>query len=253
MNIQVFHGDCLTFMKDLPDKSVDLFLCDLPYGCLTGGGGKEKKKRGEGNVIGGCSWDIPIDLEEFWKQVRRLRKSDHSPCIHFCTAKFGYDLIKSNEKEFRYDLIWEKTNAVGFLSANKMPMRSHETIYIFSKAGAYYKRQDISGNFPEAGGGRTKSNVYGGNFAHLQPSNEGKRCVKSVFEFANRKQKNGHPTAKPIELYKFLIERYCPKGGTILDPTAGSFNSGKASKELGFHYIGIEKNKDFFDRFSKME
>lgn len=200
-----------------------------------------------------CNWDIPIDLEKFWTQVKRLAKSEHTPVIHFCTAKFGYELIKSNEKWFRYDLIWQKTNAVGFLSANKMPLRAHENIYVFSKEGASYKRIDISGNFPKAGGGRSKGQkVYGNEYDTIQPDNEGKRCVKSVITIQNKKSQGGHPTQKPEELYKWLIERYCPEGGTILDPTAGSFTSCKVAIQLGRNAIGIEKDSEFYEKAKKL-
>ena len=223
--MELYNSDCLEQMKLIPDKSIDLIICDLPYGCLTGGGITKKetaekygRKGTEG--ISGCAWDVKIDLPAFWEQVKRIRKNPNSPCIHFCTTKFGFELGASNPAEFRYDIVWTKTNAVGFLQANKMPMRSHEMIYVFSKKGAYYKRIDIAG----------------------------KRCIKSYVEVANKKTKGGHPTAKPIELYKFLLERYCPPGGTVLDPTFGSGNSGKAAKELGLKYIGIEKDADFFKK-----
>jgi len=238
-------------MKDISANSIDLIICDLPYGCLTGGAGKEKTRRMEKSpdgVMGGCEWDIKINLEKFWEQVKRIRKNEHSPTIHFCTTKFGIDLIKSNEKEFRYDLVWTKTNAVGFLQANKMPMRAHEMMYVFSKAGAYYERKDISGNFL-AGGGGTRDNaqfIVADCPTHITEA--GRRCVKSYVEFANKKTKGGHPTAKPVELYKWLIERYCPPNGTVLDPTFGSCNSGEACKQLKRNYIGIEMNKVFFDK-----
>ena len=247
----LYNADCLQKMKDISANSIDLIICDLPYGCLTGGAGKEKAKRNEaGNegVIAGCAWDIPIDLEKFWEQVKRIRKNEHSPTIHFCTTKFGYDLIKSNEKEFRYDLVWTKTNAVGFLQANKMPMRSHEMMYVFSKAGAYYERKDISGNFPAGGGGTRDNAQFIVADCPTHTTEAGRRCVKSYVEVANKKTKGGHPTAKPIELYKWLIERFCPPNGTVLDPTFGSCNSGKACKELNRNYIGIEKDKGFFDK-----
>ena len=251
----LYNADCLEKMKDLSANSIDLIICDLPYGCLIGGGGQEKIRRRfqdgkdtgtlikqKEGVIAGCAWDIPIDLEAFWKEVKRIRKNEHSPTIHFCTTKFGYDLIKSNEKEFRYDLVWTKTNAVGFLQANKMPMRSHEMMYVFSKAGAYYERKDISGNFPAGG-------ISTANFMpNLGTTEAGRRCVKSYIEVANKKTKGGHPTAKPVELYKWLIERYCPPNGTVLDPTFGSCNSGVACRELGRNYIGIEMSKVFFDK-----
>ena len=146
------HGDCLELMKTLPDKSIDLFVCDLPYGCLSAARDKvpcnEADERGVRRIINTpCAWDIPIDLTQFWVQVKRLCKNDHTPVLMFCTAKFGYELIKSNEAWFRYDLVWDKGCGVGFLLANKMPMRSHELIYVFSKKGANYYRKDIEGDF----------------------------------------------------------------------------------------------------------
>jgi len=254
----IYNADCLQKMKDISANSIDLIICDLPYGCLTKGDntrkrfidGKDTGTTITHETIGGCGWDIPIDLEAFWKEVKRIRKNEHSPTIHFCTTKFGYDLIKSNEKEFRYDLVWTKTNAVGFLSANKKPMNSHEMMYVFSKAGAYYERKDISGNFPAGGGGRSSATFMPiGDMPNLSQTVEaGRRCVKSYIEVANKKTRGGHPTAKPIDLYKWLIERYCPPNGTVLDPTFGSCNSGKAARELNRNYIGIEKNKVFFDK-----
>jgi site-specific DNA-methyltransferase (adenine-specific) len=168
----------------------------------------------------------------------------------FCNTKFGYDLIKSNEEWFRYDLVWSKSNAVGFLSANKMPMKSHELVYVFSKKGATYYRTDIYGDFPAGGGGRSTANwLPVGDLPNIKSTEAGRRCVKSVIETANKKQKGGHPTAKPVELYKWLIERYSKKGDCVLDPTFGSGNSGRASAELERKYIGIEKDEKFFEKF----
>jgi site-specific DNA-methyltransferase (adenine-specific) len=252
--LTLHNGDCLEVMKEIPAKSVDLIICDLPYGCLTGGAGKEKAKRTEANpdqIMGGCAWDVKIDLEAFWKEIKRIRRSDHTPTIHFCTTKFGYDLIKSNPDEFRYDLVWDKQRGVSFLSANKMPMRSHEMIYVFSKAGAYYNRVDISGDFNAYAFKATeKGQPRAGKNSRTATSNDGStRCVLSVIQSPNNTLKKGkHPTEKPSELYKFLIERYCPAGGTVLDPTAGSCNSVFEAFRLGRNAIGIEKDETFFKK-----
>lgn len=255
MKLKLIHGDCLEEMKRLPDRSVDLFLCDLPYGCLTGGAGKEKAKRGEGNVVGGCEWDIPIDLNLFWEQVERLMKDDHTPIIHFCNTKFGFELIKSKENWFRYDLVWNKGNGVGFLLANKMPLRNHENIYVFAKKGARYNRIDMEGDFPESvreGHVRSKPEtigIYGKDYKDVSHSNKGVRCVKSVVDVPNETNKGGkHPTQKPADLYKWLIERYSNPGDTILDPTAGSFSSCKVALECGRQAIGIEKDDKFYNK-----
>jgi site-specific DNA-methyltransferase (adenine-specific) len=256
---EIYNADCLLKMKDIPNKSIDLIICDLPYGCLIGGGGEEKKRRHFINgkdtgteikqiegVIAGCAWDIKLDLDAFWKEIKRIRKDDHTPCIHFCSTKFGYDLIKSNEKEFRYDLVWCKSNAVGFLSANKKPMASHEMIYIFSKKGANYNRVDIQGEAYFKKSKNEISNHY--NAKRIECKNEGTRCVTTLVEVSKGNHKSKHPTAKPIEIYKWLIERYSKEGDKVLDPTFGSCHSGLACKELNRSYIGIEMDKVFFDK-----
>jgi len=122
MTINITNGDCLKLMKDLPDKSVDLFICDLPYG--------------ETN----CKWDCVIDLEEFWKEFKRLRKSKRTACIHFCSTKFGYTLIKSWEKGFKMDMVWKKRNKTGGLQSRHRPMRNHEMVYFFYEQAPKYNR-----------------------------------------------------------------------------------------------------------------
>lgn len=264
MSIAIWKGDCLEVMEKLPSKSIDCFICDLPYGCLAGGAGQEKKKRRnliryidgiptnnsaiyDGGVIGGCAWDIKINLEKFWIQVKRLAKNDNTPVLMFCTTKFGAELIASNPKWFRYDLVWDKGQGVSFLSANKMPMRSHEMIYVFSKAGAFYNRVDIEGDFKKSTGGGSASVQYGqGKKKNWDKDNTGKRCALSVIQQPKSFVRNGHPTKKPYELYEWLLTRYCPAGGTLLDPTAGSFTSCKVAKDLGHKAIGIEMNSKFF-------
>ena len=261
---KIYHGDCLEVMKTLPSKSIDCFVCDLPYGCLTND--RKGKRVGElkdpnnpnSNIVivnKPCDWDIKINLEKFWEQVKRLAKNDHTPVLMFCTTKFGAELIASNPLWFRYDLVWSKPSGTGFLSANKQPLRSHELIYVFSKKGAYYKRIDEEGDFPETikdGYTRKTSNVYS-EMEVLTPttSNKGKRCVKSVIEIANKKGKDQHPTQKPAELYEGLLKRYCPSEGTILDPTAGSFTSCFTANKLGLKSIGIELNDEFYDKAIK--
>lgn len=272
MTLQILNGDCLELMKTLPDKSIDLFVCDLPYGCLTGGAGKEKEKRKEAyerkrfvngvdtgttltsGTLGGCEWDIKIDLEAFWIQVKRLCKNDHTPVLMFCTTKFGNELINSNPDWFRYDLVWSKTRAVSFLQANKMPMRSHEMIYVFSKKGANYTRIDYIGDFPAYVGSHSSAKVY--NLA--KPDKEGykkveggKRCPTSVIQVKTLTNKGKHPTQKPDDLYEWLITRYSKEGDTILDPTAGSFASCFTAQKLGRNAIGMEMNKEFYDKAAK--
>lgn len=258
----LLHGDCLEIMKNLPDKSIDLFICDLPFGCLSTGNpvrkrfinGKDTGTLLQGQTIGNCNWDVKIDLVEFWKQVERLMKNDHTPIIHFCNARFGFELYNSNPKWFRYDLIWNKIHGVGFLMANKQPLRSHENIYVFSKKGANYYRKDIEGDFPQSLVSKKimeRRTVQAGVLPKILRNNEGIRCILSVLNFKNLTNKRNtfhHPTQKPLDLYKFLIERYSKEGDTVLDPTAGSFTSGLACKELNREYIGIEMNEEFYKK-----
>ena len=135
MSIQIFNEDCLKMMKELPDKSIDLFICDLPYG--------------ETN----CKWDSKIDLVEFWAEFKRLRKSKRTACIHFCSTKFGYTLIKSWEKGFKMDMVWKKRNKTGGLQSRHRPMRNHEMVYFFYEQAPKYNRDKyhkrIAGVVPE--------------------------------------------------------------------------------------------------------
>jgi DNA modification methylase len=253
MSCTFYNGDCLQVMKDLSANSIDCFICDLPFGCLS-----KKEMNFEPSTYGhgdrkvsACAWDIKIDLEAFWKEVKRLAKNEHTPVLMFCTTKFGFDLYNSNPSWFRYDLVWDKQRGVSFLTANKMPMRSHEMVYVFSKTGAYYNRVDIQGNFKKVGGGGTPSKVYGGAKGMKEVDNEGKRCALSIIPCKNWAKGGNHPTEKPQDLYKWLVERYCPPGGTILDPTAGSFNSCFAAMDLDRHAIGIEKDSAFYEKACK--
>tara|TARA_R110002049_G_scaffold85258_4_gene216826 strand:- start:99 stop:1142 length:1044 start_codon:yes stop_codon:yes gene_type:complete len=122
MTSTLISGDCLVEMKKLPDKSVDLVICDLPYG--------------ETN----CKWDSKIHLEEFWEEFKRIRKSKRTGCIHFCSTKFGYDLIKSWEKGFKMDMVWKKRNKTGGLQSRYRPMRNHEMVYFFYEQVPKYNR-----------------------------------------------------------------------------------------------------------------
>ncbi len=122
MTVHIENGDCLELMAKLPDKSVDLFICDLPYG--------------ETN----CKWDSKIDLDKFWLEFKRLRKSNRVACIHFCSTKFGYTLIKSNPTMFKMDMVWKKRNKTGGLQSRLRPMRNHEMVYFFYEQSPKYNR-----------------------------------------------------------------------------------------------------------------
>lgn len=264
VELTLYRGDCLQIMKELPAKSVDLILCDLPYGCLNGGYSGTQKPRFINGIqqeslitFQKCKWDVKIDLDAFWKEIKRIRRNENVPCIHFCTTKFGYDLIHSNPNEFRYELVWNKRRGVSFLTSGKMPMRSHEMIYVFSKAGAFYHRVDE--NAPgkttqrfkqkESNLSNAVSNAFRPTSGVISPTIEdGKKCVVSVIEIEGKKQggRGKHPTEKPEGIYRWIIERYCPAGGTVLDPTFGSGNSIFTAYQMGRNAIGMERDDTFF-------
>ena len=124
--MELYNDDCFNVFPFIDDKTIDLFVLDLPYGQTA------------------CKWDTCIDLEEMWTEIKRIMKPN-AVILFYCTTKFGYKLIQSNEKWFRYDLIWKKSRKVGFLSANKMPLRQHENVYVFKDKGGTYNPQKTEG------------------------------------------------------------------------------------------------------------
>ena len=264
MTLQLLQGDCLELMKTLPDKSIDLFLCDLPYGCLSAkplvipNTENKYRKACPATEREGCSWDVPIDLTAFWIQVKRLCKNDHTPVLMFCSTKFGFDLYASNPDWFRYDLVWNKLRGISFLQANKMPMRSHEMVYVFSKKGANYNRIDIDDEMKKARCDKERnvevlpqmtSNAFrSGSGTMKTDMPAGKRCVVSVVNIGSTSKKGKHPTQKADDLYEWLITRYSNEGDTILDPTAGSFASCFTAQRLGRNAIGMEMNDEFYEK-----
>ena len=251
MKMDLLLGDCIEIMKTLPDKSVDLFICDLPYGQT------------------GCKWDTPIDLDQFWKEVRRLKRSKSVACIMFCTTPFGFRLIQSNEKEYKMDLVWHKRNVTGGLQSKYRPMRNHEMLYFFYdkrpkyNRDKYHKRVACPATFLTTPGktlwGRRlcpqaeKNNgeVWGWgdhkphNHKHheYEPPNPAS-VFKSGKVFIG---KRNHQTEKPIDILEFLLKYWSDEGDTILDPTMGSGSTGVACKNLKREFIGIELDEKYFE------
>ena len=175
--MELFNSDCFDILPEILDKSVNLFLLDLPYNQTA------------------CNWDKDIiDLEKMWKEIKRIMKPN-AIIIFFTTAKFGYRLIHSNAKWFRYDLIWKKSRKVGFLSANKMPLRQHENIYIFRDEPGTYNPQKTKGkpyNKTNTGNNNKDSCAYGkvDRSSHLEGEgnraiNKGERHPTSIIEHEN--------------------------------------------------------------------
>jgi len=235
----LLHGDCLELLKEVSDKSVDFIFCDLPYGQTS---------------LETNPWDVPLDLHLLWKELLRVKKV-RTPIFFTTTTKYGFELLKYQPYKcpFRYDLIWEKSTASGFLTSKKIPLRSHEMIYVFYEKTPMY---DLSSHLPkfsvEEYDGEITTECNYGNIKTKYRSkgdNSGPRydpsLPRSVVKIKSTKR--SHSTEKPVELIKYLLKYFSKEGDTILDPTMGAGSTGVACKEMNRNFIGIEKNPTFFN------
>ena len=219
-------GDCLEVMKDIPDKSIDMILCDLPYGTTRN------------------KWDSVIPLDKLWEQYERIIK-DTGAIVLFSQMPFAAELTHSNLKLFKYEWIWEKDNGTGFLNAKKMPLKIHENIEIFYKKTPTYNPQMRKGFKPYSQmSGRGSSNY--GEQIRVQTINDGERYPIDIIEFKRDKEKL-HPTQKPVALLEYLIKTYTNEGGAVLDNCAGSMSTVIASINTNRNCIAIEKDKNYFE------
>jgi site-specific DNA-methyltransferase (adenine-specific) len=227
---RLYNGECLEVLKTIADSSVDLVITDLPYGQTH------------------CEWDVCIDMTELWKQLLRVGK-ERTAYIFFCTTKFGYSLIESNKKMFRYDLVWEKpNNRAGFLNSKKMPLRKHEMIYIFYNKLPIYNIEDNHTRIRDATVSNKiqKPGLYG-SFIETGSKQKWEPILPGSIIQGNVNYKKKHPTEKPQKILEWLIKYYSKRGDVILDPTMGSGSTGVACKTLERLFIGIEINKEYFD------
>lgn len=225
---KTYFGDCLVVMKLIDDATIDLILCDLPYGVT-------KNK-----------WDSVIDLKKLWSEYERVIKTNGA-IVLFGQDKFSATLMLSNAKLHRYNLIWEKTTPTGHLNAKRMPLRSHEDIMVFYKKLPTYNPQKTTGHERKVSTAKhkrssKKTTNYGEHGLTTYDSTE--RYPKSVLTFATDKQKAAlHPTQKPLALMEYLIATYSNEGETVLDNCAGSGTTGLAAKNLNRNYIMIENDE----------
>ena len=234
--MNLINSDCLAVMPTLETNSVDMVLVDLPYGQTS------------------CKWDTIIDMEKMWIELKRICKGN-ATLVFFTTTKFGNKLINSNEKWFRYDLVWEKEKGVGFMSANKCPLRNHEMMYVFGKPSGgnkTYNPQKTEGKpYIDKRDFRIKpGKVYGNMLVALPMVNTGDRHPLSIQKFSNDKHKI-HPTQKPVEACEWLIKSYSNEGDVVLDFTMGSGSTGVACKNTNRKFIGIEKDEEIFKTAEK--
>ena len=234
---KIYNEDCLEGIKKIDDKSIDAIITDLPYGQTS------RNK-----------WDSVIPFKPLWEQYERIIK-DNGAIILFANGMFTADLMQSNRKLWKYNLIWEKTQPTGFLNAKKMPLRSHEDICIFYKKLPTYNPQKTTGHPRKVSKAEHKTNCkettdYGEHGLTTYDSTE--RYPKSVWTFAKDIQKSAlHPTQKPVALIEELIKTYTNPGDLVLDSCAGSCTTAVAALNAGRNYICFEKDKDIFEVGSK--
>ena len=236
MEIVLRYGDCLDVMQEISNKSVDCIICDLPYGVTKN------------------TWDSMIDLDSLWKEYKRIIK-ENGAIILFGQDKFTAKVMLSNESWHRYNLIWNKELASGFLNAKRMPLRSHEDIMIFYKKLPTYNPQMVKGK-PN----HTKGTVIGkqssdsdvinnnyGNYTIVENVSD-MHYPKSILTYQKPHPSVAlHPTQKPVELIEWLIKTYTNEGDLILDNCMGSGTTGVACKNLNRNFFGIEKDKKYFN------
>ena len=245
IDINLINDDCLNAMQDIPDKSIDMILCDLPYGTTA------------------CKWDSIIPTISLWEQYKRIIKPTGIIAL-FGSQPFSSTLISSNYDWFKYELIWEKCRASGHLHAKNKPLKSHENILIFSggttvhasqsKNRATYNPQLTDGypskrTFNKANTGKlnhepSKSNL---EFIGKEIINEGVRYPRSVIKCSFHNVGNLHPTQKPTELLEYLIKTYTNENELVLDNTMGSGSTGVACINTNRNFIGIEKDLNYFN------
>lgn len=225
MKFDIKQGDCLELMQYIPDGSIDMILCDLPYGTT-------KNK-----------WDSVIPFEPLWEQYNRVIK-DNGAIVLFSQMPFTVDLVASNYKDFRYEWIWEKLTASGHLNANRMPMKKHENILAFYKKLPTYNPQFTEGK-PYVATYSTHSSNYGKQKDNITTINDGKRYPVDIIKFNN--DRGLHPTQKPVELLEYLIKTYTNEGETVLDNCMGSGSTGVACVNTNRNFIGIELDKGYFE------
>jgi len=235
-----YHGDCLVEMDKIADKSIDMILCDLPYGVLNKGNKSAK-------------WDSVIPFNLLWLQYERIIKDDGLICLTG-QGLFTADLMISNRAIWRYNIIWDKVAKTGFLNSKKMPLRQHEDVCIFYKSLPTYnpqmkkcephKRNHSKGNMltPQ------KNQCYG-NFVETPTIVSDEKFPTSIVSIS-KEHKIGHfhhPTQKPVLLMEYLILTYTNESDTVLDNCMGSGTTGVACKKSNRNFIGIEKDENYFN------
>ena len=239
VDIKFIHGDCLEEMPKLADKSIDMILCDLPYGTTA------------------CKWDTVIPFEPLWKQYKRLIK-DNGAIVLTASQPFTSALVMSNPKMFKYEWIWDKMKGSGSMLAKIMPLKSHENILVFSKERTKYypileqadkkNIRDREKNFSKP----LSNEIYGELSGYTGTKEDSTRKPKTIISISSQANelhqgKRLHPTQKPVALFEYLIRTYTNEGDTVLDNCAGSGTTGIAAFNTKRNAILIEKDEQYFN------
>ena len=227
MKVELYQGDCLEVMKNIPDKSVDLVLTDPPYGTTA------------------CKWDSVIPLEPMWKELKRITKPN-SAIVLFGSQPFTSFLVTSNLGMFKYQWVWDKVRGSNFATVKIRPFNSHEDIVIFYAKQPTYNPQMVEGKpYTQKQGYVGESKQTGLHKKEVVTVNEGIRYPLSIIK--QSKESGFHPTQKPVALMEYLIKTYSNEGDTVLDFAAGSFTTAIAALNTSREFVGIEKDKDYFN------
>ena len=227
-NATLYLGDCLEVMVWLPDASVDMILCDLPYGTTA------------------CKWDTVIPFEPLWAQYRRVAKRN-AAIVLTASQPFTTSLIASNIKMFKYCWVWKKSNLTNFLNAKKQPLRCFEDVVLFCEKQSTYNPQMVeTGNRKVSRRIGTKTSVYGKADKETFYDSSS-RYPTQLIEIPNRTDGKLHPTQKPVALMEYLIRTYTNEGDVVLDNCMGSGTTGVACANTGRRFIGIEREPKYFD------
>ncbi len=228
---KMIQGDCIVEMKNIPDKSIDMILCDLPYGTTA------------------CKWDTVIPFVSLWEQYKRIIK-DNGAIVLTASQPFTSALVMSNIKWFRYEWIWDKAKGSNPLLSKKQPMKSHENILVFSKSQTRYNPQMTEGKpylIPKTGGNRTNSITNAKDSKDFQQKTDPtKRFPLTIQKYSIHCGSKVHPTQKPVSLFEYLIKTYTNEGDLVLDNCMGSGTTGVACKNLNRNFIGIELDSEYF-------
>lgn len=228
----LLQGDCMELMSRIPDGSIDMVLSDLPYGTTR------------------CRWDAPINLQELWKQYRRVVK-ENGTIVLFSAQPFTTELISSNKAMYRYEWIWRKTQPSGFMNAKKMPLRTHENIEIFYRKPPTYNPQMTHGHQRKtatAYGTRESdgNSCYGREERNYTYDSTDRYPVDVLQYSTGDKTKRLHPTQKPVDLLEYLVKTYTNPGETVLDNCMGAGSTGVACLNTGREFVGIELDPEYY-------